>query len=148
MTASSRLSGYSIHLSPQIERILRSQTSPTNLFRFIVNPGDFGQTVENLFYISFLIREGKCAFEFTEDTQEPIICIKPSLFSAGPCQPWLTRTFCLQILARLLLKKITTTVHGNNKSSWSWIWKRGRWAFTTLLSSDHLLNGMISCSER
>lgn len=61
-------------ISSQIEKILRSQTGPTNLFRFIVNPADFGQTVENMFYLSFLIREGKCAFEFTEDTQEPIIC--------------------------------------------------------------------------
>ncbi|KAF8515438.1 Nse4 C-terminal-domain-containing protein [Gautieria morchelliformis] len=63
-----------------IEKILRLQTGPTNLFRFIVNPGDFGQTVENLFYVSFLIREGKCAFEFTEGTQEPIIysCKRPT----------------------------------------------------------------------
>jgi hypothetical protein len=29
-----------------------------NLFDFAINPHDFGQTIENLFYISFLVREG------------------------------------------------------------------------------------------
>jgi hypothetical protein len=29
-----------------------------HLFDFAINPRDFGQTIENLFYISFLIREG------------------------------------------------------------------------------------------
>lgn len=34
------------------------QEPAVNLFDFAINPHDFGQTVENLFYISFLIREG------------------------------------------------------------------------------------------
>ncbi|KAF1964195.1 Nse4-domain-containing protein [Bimuria novae-zelandiae CBS 107.79] len=38
-----------------------------SLFEFAVNPHDFGQTVENLFYISFLIREGAAKVEMDEN---------------------------------------------------------------------------------
>jgi len=34
------------------------------LFDFCVNPKSFGQTVENLFYVSFLIKEGKVGLDF------------------------------------------------------------------------------------
>jgi non-structural maintenance of chromosomes element 4 len=44
------------------------------MFAFIINPNDFGQSVENLFYLSFLIRDGKCAMELNEETLEPMIC--------------------------------------------------------------------------
>ncbi|KAK5048947.1 hypothetical protein LTR84_005368 [Exophiala bonariae] len=34
------------------------------LFNFCVNPRSFGQTVENMFYVSFLIKEGKVGLDF------------------------------------------------------------------------------------
>ncbi|KAI0631545.1 Nse4 C-terminal-domain-containing protein [Trametes polyzona] len=62
-----------------LERILES-TGPVNLFKLIVNPNDFGQSVENMFYLSFLIRDGKCAFQIEEETGEPVVmlCEQPT----------------------------------------------------------------------
>ncbi|KAI0740474.1 Nse4 C-terminal-domain-containing protein [Earliella scabrosa] len=63
-----------------IERILTNIEGTVNIFRFIINPHDFGQSVENLFYLSFLIRDGKCAFMTDEETGEPAImlCEQPT----------------------------------------------------------------------
>lgn len=35
-----------------------TETGAPSLFEYVVNPHSFGQTVENLFYVSFLIKEG------------------------------------------------------------------------------------------
>ncbi|PKK47357.1 hypothetical protein CI102_7739 [Trichoderma harzianum] len=44
---------------------LRS-TGGIDLMRFVVNPKSFGQTIENLFYVSFLIRDGRVEIDFDE----------------------------------------------------------------------------------
>ncbi|KAI0320896.1 Nse4 C-terminal-domain-containing protein [Amylostereum chailletii] len=52
-----------------------------NLFEFIINPHDFAQSVENLFYLSFLIRDGVCALQIDAESEwEPriYICEAPS----------------------------------------------------------------------
>jgi hypothetical protein len=67
---------YSLH-SWQLEKLLLEEGDAINLFEFIVNPDPeqgFAQTVENLFYLSFLIRDGKCALDVAEDTAVPKIC--------------------------------------------------------------------------
>ncbi|OBZ72806.1 Non-structural maintenance of chromosome element 4 [Grifola frondosa] len=62
-----------------LRKLLTQQEDPINLFRFIVNPNDFGQSVENLFYLSFLIRDGICAFDTTKEGEPVIyICEPPS----------------------------------------------------------------------
>ena len=48
------------------------EAGTVNLFKFVVNPNDFAQSVENIFYLSFLIRDAKVAFE--TENGEPVIC--------------------------------------------------------------------------
>ncbi|KAK0669581.1 putative non-structural maintenance of chromosome element 4 [Cercophora samala] len=38
-----------------------------DLLRFVINPHSYGQTVENMFYISFLIREGSIELKFDDN---------------------------------------------------------------------------------
>ncbi|KAJ7123643.1 Nse4 C-terminal-domain-containing protein [Mycena epipterygia] len=56
-----------------------SQVEKINLFRLVVNPESFAQSVENIFHLSFLIRDAKVAFEIN-DRGEPIVfaCEEPS----------------------------------------------------------------------
>ena len=58
----------------QLTKLLEDQGESINMFKFIINPDDFAQSVENLFHLSFLIRDGTCAMELDEESQEPMIC--------------------------------------------------------------------------
>lgn len=54
-----------------VHKILK-KNSPINFWRLITNPESFSQTVENLFYVSFLIRDGTAAIN--RETGELVIC--------------------------------------------------------------------------
>ncbi|KAF9012435.1 Nse4 C-terminal-domain-containing protein [Cyathus striatus] len=61
-----------------IKKIL-DQAGTTNLFKFVVNPNDFAQSVENIFYLSFLIRDGMVALDIDEKGEPNIYtCEQPS----------------------------------------------------------------------
>jgi len=50
-----------------MDRYALRSTGGIDLIRFVVNPHSFGQTVENMFYVSFLIREGSVELNFDDD---------------------------------------------------------------------------------
>lgn len=56
----------------QMEELIQT-TGPVNLFRLFINPKDFGQSVENLWYLSRLIHEGQCELQMNSE-EEPLIC--------------------------------------------------------------------------
>jgi gas vesicle protein len=49
-----------VYISPDGE-------AAANFFDFVINPSSFGQTVENMFYVSFLIKEGNVKIVLKDD---------------------------------------------------------------------------------
>ena len=49
------------------------QRKGVNLFRLFINPDSFAQSVENLFYTSFLVKEGRVSLDVKDDG-EIMIC--------------------------------------------------------------------------
>lgn len=45
-----------------VAELLR-QNSPINLFEFVINPRSFPQTIENIFYLSFSVRDARAKIE-------------------------------------------------------------------------------------
>lgn len=54
-------------LSAAMERLGLAESGNIDLVRFCINPKSFGQTVENIFYVSFLIRDGHVAVNYEEN---------------------------------------------------------------------------------
>ncbi|KAI4744452.1 hypothetical protein E4T50_05206 [Aureobasidium sp. EXF-12298] len=51
----------------EMKRHRIARTGGPSLFDFAINPHSFGQTVENIFYISFLIKEGNVGLDMDDD---------------------------------------------------------------------------------
>ncbi|KAJ9094108.1 hypothetical protein QFC19_008060 [Naganishia cerealis] len=76
-----------IRNTDELRKLLNRRTDDEeggiNYFKWVINPRSFGQTMENVFYTSFLVREGHAAIEQSEDGNGiPMICRSPvQLFS-------------------------------------------------------------------
>jgi hypothetical protein len=58
-----------------LNRLLGTLPDEVNYFKWVINPRSFGQTMENVFYTSFLINNGHAAVEIREDGEGiPMIC--------------------------------------------------------------------------
>jgi hypothetical protein len=106
----------------QLETLLEEEEGPINLFKFVINPNDFAQSVENIFYLSFLIRDGKVALETQEDGQVVICTISPPL--------WITSSMHLQSFASNPTTMIIYLASRNGKLCWSLIRPLGRLAYS------------------
>ncbi|GHJ87436.1 hypothetical protein NliqN6_3838 [Naganishia liquefaciens] len=51
----------------RLEALLEKHDAKVNLFKWLINPWSFGQTIENTFYTSFLLKECKVAIDEAED---------------------------------------------------------------------------------
>ena len=49
----------------------RNQQQPVNFYEFVCHPTSFANTVENIFHVSFLIKERKIAMVDSEDSSLP-----------------------------------------------------------------------------
>lgn len=89
-----------------------------NLFEFAIDPESFSNTVENLFYVSFLIKEGKAAIDKEDEPGGPILREYPR-DTTRTLVGWLTylRPCCHrgQSTACLPRRKITPVGYGSVK---------------------------------
>ena len=53
-----------------IREFRRSQHKPVNFYEFVCDPTDFANTVENIFHVSFLVKNRKVAMVDSKESRE------------------------------------------------------------------------------
>jgi len=56
-----------------VERFRENGRKPINYFQFVLHPTDFGASVENMFHVSFLIKENRAGISICPDSGLPLI---------------------------------------------------------------------------
>eukprot|EP00092_Neocalanus_flemingeri_P084600 GFUD01106315.1.p1 GENE.GFUD01106315.1~~GFUD01106315.1.p1 ORF type:complete len:173 (-),score=52.04 GFUD01106315.1:125-643(-) len=56
---------------------------PLDYFRFVMDPDSFGTSIENIFHVSFLVKEGKVAIFVSKETGLPMIMPVRSNYMQG-----------------------------------------------------------------
>lgn len=99
-------------------------TGGIDLMRFVVNPKSFGQTIENMFYVSFLIRDGRVEVEYDNFGY-------PSLCRCTHLHPSLNKNYSTDYqqhpsIDNLARRTRHVTAQQNIRLCYPWTWILGR----------------------
>ena len=56
-----------------VKKFKENERRPINFFKFVLHPNNFGKTIENMFHVSFLVKENKVAVRICNETKMPLI---------------------------------------------------------------------------
>jgi len=56
-----------------VRKFKENNRMPINYFKFVINPNCFGSSIENMFHVSFLIKDGRASVQICQDTGIPVI---------------------------------------------------------------------------